>query len=88
MVQWKQIQLVSMRMQVQSLASVTGLRIGIAMSCGVGGRWGSDPMLLWLQGRPAAAAPIQPGNFHMPWCGPKKKKKLHMDFYFVGAWHP
>ena len=30
------------------------------MSCGVGHRCGSDPMLLWLWCRPAAVAPIQP----------------------------
>ena len=28
------------------------------MSCGVGGRHGSDPALLWLWHRPAATAPI------------------------------
>ena len=31
-----------------------------AMSCGVGHRLGSDPVLLWLWCRPAAPAPIQP----------------------------
>ena len=30
------------------------------MSSGVGCRYGLDPMLLWLWGRAAAAAPIQP----------------------------
>ena len=30
------------------------------VSCGVGRRQGSDPMLLWLWCKPAAAAPIQP----------------------------
>ena len=29
------------------------------MSCGVGHRCGSDPELLWLWCRPAAAVPIQ-----------------------------
>ena len=33
---------------------------GVAVSCGVGHRSGSDPALLWLGLRPAAAAPIQP----------------------------
>ena len=32
--------------------------LGIAMSCGVGRRHGSDPALLWLWCRPAAVAPI------------------------------
>ena len=43
---------------------------GIAASCSVGCRHGSDQALLWLWlwHRPAAAAPIRslPGNFHMP----------------------
>ena len=30
------------------------------MSCGVGRRRGSDPVLLWLWRRPAAVAPIRP----------------------------
>ena len=30
------------------------------MSCGVGRRQASDPMLLWLRCRPAAVAPIRP----------------------------
>ena len=30
------------------------------MSCGVGHRCGSDLVLLWLWGRPAATAPIRP----------------------------
>ena len=30
------------------------------MSCGVGRRWGLDPVVLWLWGRPAAAASIRP----------------------------
>ena len=29
---------------------------GVAMSCGVGHRWGWDPELLWLWCRPAAIA--------------------------------
>ena len=31
---------------------------GIAVSCGVGHRGGSDTVLLWLWHRPAAVAPI------------------------------
>ena len=30
------------------------------MSCGVGRRRSSDPVLMWLWYRPAATAPIQP----------------------------
>ena len=37
---------------------VGGWGSGIAMSCGVGHRLGSDPTLLWLWRRPVAIAPI------------------------------
>ena len=36
------------------------------MSCGAGHRRGSDPKWLWLWGRPAAAAPIQPLVWELP----------------------
>ena len=52
------------------------------MSCGVGHRCSSDPALLWLWHRPAAAAPTRP----LAWetstchrCGPKKKRKWVED---------
>ena len=50
---------------------------GIAMSCGVGHRRGSDPMLLWLWCRQAATAPIQTlaWELHMLLVRPEKKKK-------------
>ena len=48
MAQKKQIQIGTMSVQIQSLALLRGLRIGVAMSCGVGLRCGSDPLLLWL----------------------------------------
>ena len=41
-----------MMMQVQSLA----LLGGVAVSCGVGHRCGSDPAFLWLRCRQAAAS--------------------------------
>ena len=37
------------------------------MSYGVGHRHGWDPKLLWLWGRPAAAAPIQPLAEELPY---------------------
>ena len=40
---------------------------GIAVSCGVGHRLGSDPELLWLWHRPAAVAPIQPLAWELPY---------------------
>ena len=51
------------------------------MSCGVGPRHSLDPELLWLWGRPAAAAPMRPLGWEPP-CATrealkkqKKKKK-------------
>ena len=49
-----------MRLQVQSLALLSGLRCGVAVSCGVGHRHGSGPALLWLWPRLVATAPIRP----------------------------
>ena len=49
-----------MRTWVRSLASLGGLRIRIAVSCGVGRRRSSDLALLWLWCRPVASALIQP----------------------------
>ena len=37
------------------------------MSCGVGHRLGSDPVLLWLWYRPAAIAPIRPLAWEPPY---------------------
>ena len=54
------------------------------MSCGVGHRHGSDPMLLWLWHRVAATALIRPLAWELPYAAgatvektkrPKKKKK-------------
>ena len=77
MVQQKQIRLETMRLQVRSLASLSGLGIDVAVSCGVGCRRDLDLALLWLWHRLAAIAPIGPlvWNLHMPQCGPKKTKK-------------
>ena len=56
-----------MKMRIQSLAPLSGLSIGIAVSCGVG--WGccSDLVLLWLWYRPAAAASIPPLAWELPY---------------------
>ena len=51
------------------------------MLCGAGHRYGSDPVLLWPEGRPAAAAPIGPLAWELPYAagtalkGQKTKKK-------------
>ena len=39
---------------------------GVALSCGVGVRRGTDPPLPWLWCRPAAAAVIQPLAWELP----------------------
>ena len=58
--------LASMRTQVQSLASLSALRSGVATSWGVCHRHGSDLALLWLRCSPAATAPIQPLTWEPP----------------------
>ena len=48
------------------------------MSCGVGRRRGSDPMLLWLWCRPEATAPLGPLAWESPYATSaalKKRKK-------------
>ena len=73
-----------MRMQVQSLSSLSGLRICIAMSCGVGLRHSSDPTLLWLWYRPAATAPIQPLAWESPYAtGVSLKRPEKMNFLLI-----
>ena len=37
------------------------------MSCGIGHRYGSDPMLLWLWCRPVAVAQIRPQAWEPPY---------------------
>ena len=56
-----------MRLRVRSLASLSGLRIRIAVRCGVGHRWGSDLALLWLWYRLMAAASIGPLAWEPPY---------------------
>ena len=67
MAQWKQIRLVSMRMQIWSLASLSGLRIRHYVSWSVGGRRGSDLALLWLWYRSAATALFWPLAWELPY---------------------
>ena len=60
MAQWKQIRLGTMRLQVRSLASLSGLRIWRCRElCGVGPRRGSDLVRLWLWCRPVAEYGLQ-----------------------------
>ena len=62
--QWKRIWPASMRTQVQSLASLNGWRIRVAVSCGVLRKRSLD--LAWLWHRLAATAPIQPLTWKTP----------------------
>ena len=72
-----------MTLQVRSLALLSGVGSGIAVSCDVGCRCGSDPKLLWLWRRPAATAPIRALTWEPPHAAgaalemekEKKKKK-------------
>ena len=80
MAQQKRIWLVSMRTQVQSLASLNELRIRIAVSCGIGHRCSLDMTLLWLRQRLAAIALTGPLAWEPPYAvalkRPKKQAKL------------
>ena len=63
---------------------------GVAVSCGVGGRHGSDLLLLWLWCRLAAAALIRPLAWELPYAvgvalKRKGKKRFHMVIKVV---HP
>ena len=52
------------------------------MSCGVGLRRGSDPVLWWLWRRPAAAALIGPLAWEIPYAAgvvPKAKKNKFLE---------
>ena len=94
MAQQKQIRLGTMRLQVQSLASLSGLGSGIVTICGVGRKHSSDPSLLWLWCRTAAAALIGPLAWEPPYAADaalkrknKKTTKKRMQFclplYFI-----
>ena len=55
------------------------------MSCGIGRRQGSDPVLPWLWYRPAATAPIRPLAWEPPYAASvtlkkqEKKNNIKMD---------
>ena len=58
------------------------------MSCGVGCRQRSDPVLLWLWCRPAAAAPIQPLVWEPPYAlgAALKNKQTKPPSDFWSSW--
>ena len=61
------------------------------MSCGVGGRHGLDPTLLWLWCRPVGTAPIRPLAWKPPYAVSaaldkrKKKNLLYYHMYIVSG---
>ena len=68
-----------MKTRFQSLAWLGVLRIPHCCDCDVGCRRGSDPELLWLWGRPAAIALIQPLAWEPPYAtgvALNKKKEI------------
>ena len=80
--QWKQTQLVSTKIQLRSLASLSGLRIWHCheLWCRSQMRLGSE--LLWLWRRPGATVLVQPLVWELPYATgvaikrkPKKKKE-------------
>ena len=61
------------------------VKSSVAVSCGVGGRRGTDPALLWLWHRLGATAPIRPLAWEPP-CAvgsalEKKKRHTHKRSY-------
>ena len=67
----------------EDVSSIPGLEgAGVAVSCGVDHRRGSDPALLWLLHRLAAAALIGPLAWELPYAvgAALKKKKKKMPF--------
>ena len=78
----------SVRKWVWSLALLNGLKIKCCHSWGIGRRCSSHLALLWLWCRPAAAAPIQPLAWELPYVAGvafKKKKKLRHFILVVHA---
>ena len=64
----------------EDTGSISGLtqwvkRSGVVMSYGVGCRRGSDLVLLWLWCRPAAASPMQPLSWELPYATGAALKK-------------
>ena len=66
-----------MRLRVGSLASLSGLGSGVAVTCGVDHRQDSDPALLWLWCRPVAVALTRPLAWEPPYavCAAVKRER-------------
>ena len=86
-VQQKQTRIISMRIRDQSLASLNGLRIQRCRELCCSHRRGSDPELLWLWCRLAAAAPIRPLAWELPYAsGAALNQKHKISIFFIGIW--
>ena len=82
--QWKGIRLGTMRLRVQSLALLSGLRIRYCHvhRHGIGHRHGSDPVLLYLWCRLTPTAPIGPLAWKPPYAsGAALKKDKRKNFF-------
>ena len=76
---------------VGSIPSLAQWVNGIAVSCGVGRRCGSDPALLWLWCRPTATAPIGPLAWEPPYAAEvaqemaKRQKRKKKKKNYIGS---
>ena len=59
----------------------------MAVSCGVGRKHNLDAGLLWLWGRPAAATPIQPLAWALPYATDAAQKKKKKRFFILKEFH-
>ena len=88
MAQWLTTPTRNVGLRVRSRPCSVGEGSGVAVSCGVDRRCGSDPVLPWLWWRPAAAAPIGLLAWEPPYATRvalektkrrKKEKKVNAD---------
>ena len=89
MAQWRLIRLGTVRLRVVPWPRSVGWGSGIAVSFGVGRRHGSYLALLWLWLGPAAAAPIGPLAWELPYAEgaalKRQKDKKRIVFSTDGA---
>ena len=85
--QWKQIWLVPMKMGFNPCLHSVAQQSGVAVSCSIGHKCGSDPSLLWQWYMLAAGAPIWLLAWELPYASgvalknQKKKKKEAVHIY-------
>ena len=85
MAQRKRIRLGTMRFRVPTLASLSGLRNRVALSCGVGCRRGWNLGVAIALVRPAAVALIRPLAWELPCArrGALKRQEKKVKFFFL-----